>query len=117
VNARWIFWIAFGLLIVVGLVMGGLGDKSIAVTYRNETGHPVTVYPYGHSYPAGQRALGAGGTFKDNLLASDTQPKTHIARVEAFDESGNLIYCHSLDYGELSGNGGLIEIRPGENTC
>ncbi len=116
-NARWMFWIGFGLLIVVGLVMGGLGDKSIAVTYRNETDRPVTVYPYGHSYPAGQRALGAGGTFKDNLLASDTQPKTHIASVEAFDESGNLIYCHSFNYGELKGNGGLIDIRPGENAC
>jgi hypothetical protein len=27
-------------------------------------------------------------------LAGDAQPTTHIARVEAVDESGDLIYCH-----------------------
>jgi hypothetical protein len=114
---RKIFWIAFGLLIVVGFAMGGCGDRSVKVTYQNETDHAVIVYPYGRDYAAGKRLLGAGETKTDNLLAGDAHPATHTARVEAVDESGDLVYCHSFNYAELSGNGGVIHIRVGDNTC
>jgi hypothetical protein len=114
---RKIFWTALGLLIVVGLAMGGCGDRSVKVTYQNETDQAVIVYPYGRNYSAGKRLLGAGEIKTDNLLAGDAHPTTHIARVEAVDESGALIYCHSFNYGELTGNAGVIHIRLGDNTC
>jgi hypothetical protein len=113
---RKIFWIGFGLLIVLGVVMGGLGDKSLNVTYQNETSQAVIVYPYGRDYPAMKRLLGAGGQQSDNLLG-DPQSTTQVARIEAVDESGNLIYCHRFIFRELGANGGVIHIRLGDNTC
>jgi hypothetical protein len=110
------FWIAFGLLIVVAIAIGGLGDKSLGVTYQNETGQTVIVYPYGRNYPAVKRVLGAGGKQTDNLLG-DPQSTTQVARIEAVDESGNLIYCQSFIFGELGANGGVIHIRLGESNC
>jgi hypothetical protein len=116
VTQRKIFWIGFGLLIVVAILIGGLGDKSLGVTYQNETGQAVTVYPYGRDYPGVKRPLGAGGQQTDNLLG-DPQSTTQVARIEAVDESGNLIYCHRFIFRELGANGGVIHIRLGESTC
>ena len=112
---RKIFWIGFGLLIVAAVVMGGLGDKSLKVTYQNEAGQAVIVYPYGRDYPGVKRLLGAGGQQTDNLLG-DPQ-SAGVAQIEAVDESGNLIYCHRFIFRELGANGGVIHIRSGENSC
>jgi len=108
--------LVLGLLTML-LTLGCLGDQSIAVVYRNDTGGNVTVYPYGRDYPKVALSVAAGGEEKSDLLVSDTQPKTHIARVEAVDAAGNLIYCHSFNYGELRQLGGKIQIRSGDNTC
>ena len=83
---------------------------------QNETGQAVIVYPYGRDYPDMERLLGTGEQLTGNLLG-DPQSTTQVARVEAVDESGNLIYCHRFIFRELGANGGVIHIRLGENTC
>lgn len=106
------------VLILTAIALSGcFGDQSIAVEYRNDTGGSITVYPYGRDYPKVARTISPGGEEKSDLLVSDTQSSTHIARVEAVDAAGNLIYCHSFNYGELRQLGGKIEIRAGEVTC
>jgi hypothetical protein len=113
---RKIIWIGFGLLIALGVLTGGLGDKSLKVTYQNETGQAVIVYPDGRDYPEIKLALGAGAQQPSDLLG-DPQSTTQVARIEAVDESGNLIYCHRFIFRELGANGGVIHIRLGENRC
>jgi hypothetical protein len=113
-----------GLVVLVAIVSGAgeeflhsFGDNSVEITYRNETGERVIVSPYGRTYPASERLLEPGAVFRDDLLSSNPKPTTVITRLEAFDETGALIYCHRFTFRELQSLNGQVAIRVGDNTC
>ena len=103
------------LVCLLGAVLVGC-DASLSVNYVNETAQVVTVYPYGRAYTAGKRVIAAGEKASDTLLANGGD-ETHMARVEAFDDDGVLIFCHSYKVGELRGLRGVVRIRSGQNDC
>src|SRR5438094_813760 len=106
--------LGIAILIVQGLVGGGgFGDRSLSVTYLNETAQRVTVYPYGRNYEAGKRVIGPGEKATDSLLANGGDG-AHMAQVEAFDDTGGLVFCHSFTVGELRGLGGVVRVKVGQ---
>ena len=116
--------IVAGLVILVAIVTGAgeeflhsLGDNSVEITYRNETAARVIVSPYGRGYPAAERLLEPGAVHRDNLLSSNPKPTTVITRLQGFDETGQLIYCHVFTFGELQSLKGQVAIHAGDNTC
>jgi hypothetical protein len=94
-----------------------LGDQGIQVYFRNETGMGISVYPDGRQYPASRQLMAPGEQHKDALQVSSTKPDAFVARIEAVDATGTLIYCHRFTYGELERLAGVIRIRVGDNTC
>ena len=84
-------------------------DASLAVSYVNETPTQVTVYPYGLPYTAGKRVIAPGQRAGDTLLANGGD-SAHMARVEAYDADGVLIFCHSYKVGELRGLSGVVPV-------
>jgi hypothetical protein len=95
---------------------GVLGDPSARVTYFNASPQRVTVYPYGRTYEAGKRILGPGEKATDDLLASGGD-QAHLARVEAFDDNGLLVFCHSYTVGEVRSLEGVVTVNLGQNDC
>jgi len=104
-------------MVVQGLLgVGGFGDRSLSVTYLNETAQRVTVYPYGRNYEAGKKVIGPGEKATDGLLANGGDG-AHVAQVEAFDDSGALVFCHSFTVGEMRGLSGIVRVKLGQNDC
>jgi len=91
-------------------------DASLSVSYVNETAQQVTVYPYGLPYTAGKKVIGPGEKAGDTLLANGGD-SAHMARVEAYDDAGVVIFCHSYKVGEVRSLSGVIRIRSGQNDC
>ena len=103
------------LICLLGTVLVAC-DASLAVSYVNETRTQVTVYPYGLPYTAGKRVIAPGQRAGDTLLANGGD-SAHMARVEAYDADGVLIFCHSYKVGELRGLSGVVRIRSGQDDC
>jgi hypothetical protein len=119
---RWV--IAAGVLLLflvfTGLgseILHSMGDTSVPITYINETDQRVIVSPYGRSYPAAERTLDPGASAEDDLLVSNPKPNTFVTRLEAFDASGQLLYCHKFTVGDLQSLNGQVRIRLGEKSC
>ena len=118
-------WMIGAAILLVFLIFSGLGseilhsmgDTSVPITYINETDQRVIVSPYGRSYPAAERTLDPGATADDDLLVPNPKPKTFVTRLEAFDASGQLVYCHSFTVGDLQALNGQVRIRVGEKNC
>jgi len=115
------FAILAGLGLAISIVAallgaGGLGDGSVRVTFFNASAQRVTVYPYGQSYEAGKRILDPGERASENLLASGGD-RAHLARVEAFDDNGVLVFCHSYTIGEVRSLEGVVTVNSGQNDC
>lgn len=108
-------WIACSLALLVSASC--IGDLSHPVLYENATSTRVTVYPRGREYPGVKRVLEAGATQKDNLLVANMNPETFVARIEAVDESGLLIFCQRFTNADLDRLGNRISIRAGVLTC
>lgn len=109
---RWIVS-AFALLVSVSC----LGDLSHPVLYENATSTQVTIYPRGREYPGVKRVLEVGATQNDSLLVADMKSETYVARIEAVDESGLLIFCQRFTNGDLDRLGNRISIQAGVLAC
>ena len=94
-----------------------IGDRSTEVVVTNETAQQVAVYPYGRDYPGVRWLLEAGAAHRANLLAGDARPETHVAFIEAVDDTNTLIFCHSYSYGELKELKGEVRIKEGKIDC
>ena len=112
-----------GLLVLLVVVTGlgeeflhSLGDNAVEITYRNETGERVIVSPYGRAYPAAERLLEPGAVYRDALPVSNPKPTTPVTRLQGFDESGALVYCHVFTFGELQSLKGQVAIHVSDNT-
>lgn len=112
------FRLALSTIFLAGLVTSAcLGDRSATVIVTNETTRKVTVYPYGRQRDQVKWVLEPGGVHKDDMLAGDARPDTPVARMEAVDDSGALVFCHMYTYGELKGLDGAVRIKEGKNDC
>jgi hypothetical protein len=105
------------LLILAGTASACIGDPAIQVYYHNETGQAISIYPHGRNYPSSRQILAAGEEQRNSLMFSSRKPDAVVARIEAVDATGTLIYCHRFTFGELERLGGVIRIRVGDNTC
>jgi len=107
------------LLCVCALLVSAscFGDLSHPVLYENATSARVTIYPRGREYPGVKRVLDAGATQKDNLLVSNMNPDTFVARIEAVDDAGLLVFCRRYTNGDLDHLGDRITVHAGEITC
>jgi hypothetical protein len=104
--------VGFGILLTV--LVGC--DRSQDVKYVNETSERITVYRYGRAYPDLRQVLEAGQTGTNTILANGGDDD-NVARVEAVDENGSLIFCHAYKVGELRKLAGVIRIKRGQNDC
>ena len=119
---RWVVGVALLLvfLVISGLgseILRNMGDTSVPITYVNETDQRVIVSPYGRRYPAAERTLDPGAMADDDLLVSNPKPNTFVTRLEAFDASGQLLYCHTFTVGDLQALIRQVRIRVGEMDC
>lgn len=105
------------LFLAAVLSSGCIGDQSQAVTFTNAEDFGITVYPYGRDRAQITRQLPARAEYRDNYPLSDTNEDRVVARVEATDAAGSLIFCHRYTYGELKRLGGIILVRAGRNDC
>jgi hypothetical protein len=94
-----------------------LGDLSHSVLYENATTERLTIFPRGREYPGLKRVLESGASQRDNLLVADMKPETMVARIEAIDDSGSLVFCHNYTNGDLDRLGNRITLRTGEIQC
>ena len=77
----------------------------------------MTVFPFGREYPAGNRVLEPGATYKDSLLIGDERPETWVATIEAVDAAGVLIFCHRYTNSELNELSDRVVVKKGEFKC
>ena len=94
-----------------------IGDLSQNVRIVNGTTYTVTVYPYGRNQSQFKHVLAASASADENMLTSDTNSATFVARVEAVDLSGSLVFCRRYTYGELKQLGWQIQIKDRELQC
>lgn len=108
-----------GLALILSVIICAscIGDRSIAVTFVNDTSQSITVFPYGRDHPDWQWKLGPAQTAKTSLLAGDARPTTMVARVEGIDAFGALVFCHGYTYSELQASGGIVHVRSGVLDC
>jgi hypothetical protein len=104
-------------LFAVWVAFVGVGDKSTNVTFVNDAGQELTVYPFGRNYPAQPGTLAAGESFKTSLLVSSENADTLVARIEAYDTAGTMLFCHGYTYGELRKLSGVVHLIRGKLDC
>ena len=94
-------------------IAGCIGDRSHDALIQNGTALHITVFPYGQKEAQFRHELGAGESFHENLLTTDTNPSGYVTIVEAVNDTGVVIFCHRYTYGELERLGWQIQLKTG----
>jgi len=93
------------------------GDRSVHVSFVNDSTAPLAVFPYGRNYPDSQFTLAPAERVTKNLLAGEAQPDSPVAHVEALSTDRALVFCHDYTYGELQKLDRTVRLRPGVLDC
>ncbi len=106
-----------GLLIIAFALCSCIGDASVRVTFVNDVGSPITVYPLGRDYPSSKSVIAPSDEKSMNLPIGAGQPSRTVARVEAVTSDGALVFCHVYTYAELLELKSTVHVRPGVLDC
>jgi len=106
-----------GLLVVALTLCSCVGDASVRVTFVNDVGSPITVYPFGRDYPSSKLAIAPSDEKSMNVPIGTGQPSRTIARVEAVTSDDALVFCHVYAYAELLELKSTVHVRTGVLDC
>ena len=106
-----------GLLVIAFTLCSCIGDASLRVTFVNEVGSAITVYPFGRDYPSSKTAIAPSDEKSMNLPIGSGQPSRKVGRVEAVTGDGSLIFCHVYTYADLLELKSIVHVRAGVLDC
>lgn len=92
-------------------------DETHEVEIRNEAAVPLVVRELDDGRELSKRELRANETFKDVwLIAASADERTTrvLRRIEARTVLGDLIFCRTYTWQDLSSQGWRVVIRPGD---
>jgi hypothetical protein len=111
--------VAAGVLASFALASCGMfGSRGLPIEFVNRTGKLVVLYELGRANPF-RKELAPEERLQSSWVNSrlDDKAKDEVKyRVEATNQSGDLVFCHDFTFNELTRVGWVVEIRA-MNDC